>query len=123
MFKKAVIFTVSGLLLSTIPYAAEPKIEAYKAPFHVGKSVMACGNLAQTKHLSNRHYLNLDKKHPNQSLTILVWDNDYRWFEEKFGKIDSYVGRRFCVRGTIEDYKGNLQIKVSKPQFLRLMDN
>lgn len=55
MFKKAVIFSLGGLLLSIASHAAEPKIEAYKAPFHVGKSVMACGNLAQTKHLSNRH--------------------------------------------------------------------
>ena len=107
---------------STLSYAAEPKIEAFKAPFHVGKTVMACGTLAETKHFSDRHYLNLDNKYPKQSLTVLVWNKDYRWFEQRFGKIDSYVGRRFCARGKIEEYKNNLQMKVTNPQFLRLMD-
>ncbi|AWT50137.1 hypothetical protein DLE54_03620 [Psychrobacter sp. YP14] len=108
---------------STVAQAEEPKIEAYKAPFHVGKSVMACGNLAEIKHLSNRHYLNLDKRYPNQTLTVLVWDNDYRWFEERFGKIDSHIGRRFCARGKIEEYKNNIQMQIKNPQFLRLMSN
>ncbi|MDK1671169.1 hypothetical protein QOK77_11420 [Moraxella osloensis] len=102
-------------------HAEEPKIEAVKAPFYVSKPVMACGILKETKHLSNRHYLNLDKPYPNQSLTLLVWDNDYRWFEERFGKIDGHIGKRFCARGTIEEYKNNLQIQVDNPQFLRLM--
>lgn len=103
-------------------YAAESKIEAFKAPFHVGETVMACGSLAEVKHLSNRHYLNLDKRYPNQTLTLLVWDNDYHWFEERFGKIDGFVGRRFCARGKVEEYKNNMQIKVTNPQFLRLMN-
>lgn len=112
-----------GAMVTMSAHAAEPKIEAFKAPFHVGKSVMACGSLAEVKHLSNRHYLNLDKPYPNQSLTILVWNKDYRWFEERFGKIDSYVGRRFCARGKVEEYKNNMQMQVTNPQFLRLMNN
>jgi len=122
MFKKVVIVASAVLFSTTLSHAAEPKIEAYKAPFHVGKTVMACGTLAETKHFSDRHYLNLDKKYPKQSLTVLVWNKDYRWFEQRFGKIDSYVGRRFCARGKIEEYKNNLQMKVTNPQFLRLMD-
>ena len=123
MFKKITVVMSIMLFSSTLSYAAEPKIEAFKAPFHVGKTVMACGTLAETKHLSNRHYLNLDKKYPNQSLTVLVWNKDYRWFEDRFGKIDSFVGRRFCARGKIEEYKNNMQMQVTNPQFLRLMDN
>ena len=123
MKKILVTLAVSILSLSSIASNAnEPKIKAFKAPFHVGKTVMACGDLAQVKHLSNRHYLNLDKKYPNQTLTILVWDSDYRWFEERFGSIDGFVGRRFCARGKIEEYKNNMQIQVSNPQFLRLMN-
>lgn len=109
------------LCVTSLAIAKEAKIEALKAPFYVGQSVMACGNLVETKHLSNRHYLNLDKKYPNQTLTILVWDNDYRWFEERFGKIDAKIGQRFCGRGVIEEYKNNMQIQIKNPQFLRLM--
>lgn len=122
MFKRFAVVASAVLLSTTVSHAAEPKIEAYKAPFHVGKTVMACGVLAETKHFPDRHYLNLDKKYPKQSLTVLVWNKDYRWFEQRFGKIDGYVGRRFCVRGKIEEYKNNLQMKVTNPQFLRLMN-
>lgn len=119
----AAMLAISILSLGSISSnASEPKIEAFKAPFHVGKTVMACGSLAQVKHVSNRHYLNMDKKYPAQSLTVLVWDSDYRWFEERFGSIDGFVGRRFCVRGKIEEYKNNMQMQVTNPQFLRLMN-
>lgn len=121
MIKKLLISTLLLTATSLQAQAEEPKIEAAKAAFYVGKPVMACGILKETKHLSNRHYLNLDKPYPNQTLTLLVWDNDYRWFEERFGKIDGHIGKRFCARGTIEEYKNNLQIKVGNPQFLRLM--
>ena len=122
MFKKFLsVATLSFMSLNS--FGQELKIEAIKAPFHVGKSVMACGQLAEIKHLDNRHYLNLDRKYPNQTLTLLVWDNNYRWFEERFGRIDGMVGKRFCARGTIEEYKKNLQMKVNNPQFLRLMNN
>ena len=117
--------TLVGLFYLVLIYASanaqEIKIEANKAAFHVGKTVMACGQLMETKHLTNRHYLNLDNKYPNQSLTLLVWDKDYKWFENRFGEIDSMVGSRFCARGKIEEYKNNLQIQVTNPQFLRLM--
>lgn len=122
MLKK--ILLVSGTLMFFVSQsqAAEVKIDAYKAPFYVGQTVMACGVLAETKHLSNRHYLNLGNKYPKQNLTILVWNKDYRWFEDRFGKIDNLVGRKFCARGKIEDYKNNLQIQIANPQYLRLMN-
>ena len=112
-----------GLLLSQVTHVAanEDKIEAFKAPFHVGKSVMACGTLAEIKHLPKVHYLNLDKKYPNQSLTLLIWDTEYPWFEQRFGNMDAMLGQRVCARGKIEAYKSNLQIKITNPQFLRLM--
>lgn len=72
MFKKLTVVMGTVLFSTTLANAAEPKIEAFEAPFHIGETVMACGTLAQTKYFSNRHYLNLDKKHPNQSLTVLV---------------------------------------------------
>ena len=102
-------------------YAQEDKIEAVKAAFYLDKTVMACGRLTEVKHFDNRHYLNLDNKYPNQSLMVLVWNNNYKWFEERFGKIEGMIGERFCARGKIEEYRNNLQIKVNNPPFLRLM--
>lgn len=113
----------SGLLLSTLATAADPRIEARKAHLYVGKSVMACGTLAEINHLPNRHYMNFDKKYPNQSLTALIWNKDYRWFENRYGKIDNFVGSRFCVIGNVAPTQNYLQINVTNPQFLKLMAN
>lgn len=117
---KLYLITFSFLISATV-FSSEPKIEAFKAPFFVGQSVMACGKLVEVKHLGSRHYLNLDKSYPNQTLTILIWNNDYRWFEERFGSIDTKIGHRFCARGVVEEYKNNMQIQIKNPQFLRLM--
>ena len=111
----------SGLLFSSIVTAADPKIESRKASLYVDKWVMACGMLAEINHLPNRHYMNFDRKYPNQSLTALVWNKDYRWFENRYGKIDNYVGHRFCVSGTIVATQNRLQINVTNPQFIRLI--
>lgn len=114
------------VLVMLLPYAAveaapEPRIEALKAPFYVGQTVMACGKLAGVKHTSNQHYLNLDRPYPKQTLTFLIWADDYSAFEARFGSVDGMMGRTLCGRGKIEEYKGRLEIKISNPQFLRLM--
>ncbi len=99
------------------------RIEAFRAPFYVGKQVMACGVLAGTSKFSKGVYLSLDKKYPNQSLTLIVWDENIAPLETKFGSFNSKIGRTFCALGTIEKYKKNLQIQIENPQFLRLMLN
>ncbi len=121
MYKKITFIILSLLCLSAIASANETKIEAFKAPFYLNQSVLACGKLAEIKHFKNRHYLNLDAPFPKQTLTLLIWDNHYPQFEEKLGKLDQYLNRRFCALGVIEQYNDQLQIKLSNPHFLRLM--
>ena len=99
------------------------RIEAYRAPFYVGKQVMACGVLAGTSKFSKGMYLSLDKKYPNQTLTLVVWNESIAPLEAKFGVLNSKIGHTFCALGTIERYKKNLQIQIENPQFLRLMRN
>lgn len=97
------------------------RIEAYRAPFYVGKQVMACGVLAGTSQFSKGLYLSLDKKYPNQTLTLVLWDENVAPIEAKFGSLNRQIGQTFCALGTIEKYKQSLQIQIENPQFLRLM--
>ncbi len=97
------------------------RIEAYRAPFYVGKQVMACGVLAGTSKFAKGVYLNLDKKYPNQTLTLVLWDESVAPIEAKFGSLHGQVGRTFCALGTVENYKKSLQIQIENSQFLRLM--
>lgn len=96
-------------------------IEAYRAPFYVGKQVMACGVLAAASKFAKGVYLNLDKQYPNQTLTLVLWDESVAPIEANFGALNSLIGRTFCALGTVEQYKKSLQIQIENPQFLRLM--
>lgn len=101
----------------------EKRIEAIKAPFYVGQTVMACGKLAEVTSSYGRNFLNLDAKYPSHSLAILIWDDNFSGFIERFGNFDKYIGRRFCARGTITEYKNSLEMNLKNPNFLRLMNN
>lgn len=121
MGNKLALMTGGFLLTAAVTaIAAEPQIDSAKAPLYIGKSVMACGTVAEINHMPNRHYINFDKKNPNQSLTALVWNKDYVWFEKRYGRMDSYVGKKMCVLGNITSTQSYLQINVTNLQFLRL---
>jgi hypothetical protein len=98
-------------------------IEANKAPFHVGETIMTCGNVLQIKRLKKRTYLNIDGKYPNQLISIMIWNSNLYKFREKFGDLNVLQGRRICVLGEIKEYRGNLEVMVSKANFLRLMNS
>ena len=88
------IFFLFALLSLVTAQASELRIDAYKAAFHVGKSVMACGTLKQVTIAPQQVYLNLDKPYPNQTLTILIWHNDYSKFTQHFGSLNKYVNKK-----------------------------
>ncbi|WP_019672472.1 hypothetical protein [Psychrobacter lutiphocae] len=113
---------VGSMMLCLTAFGKEPVIEARKAALYVGRSALVCGNLVEIKHLPNRHYLNLDKKYPNQNLTVLLWNKDYQLFEQRFGKIENHLGSRLCAHGKINEYKDKLQINIANLQLLRLID-
>lgn len=111
------LFTVTFVL----PAAAEPTIDSSKAAFYVGSEAMVCGKVVEMKKFSKGTYLNLGGAYPNQHLSAIVWGSDDADFESRFGDLKIFQGQRACVRGLIESYKKSLQIKVTNPQFLRLM--
>lgn len=116
------LYALGALLSVTSLYSmAEEQIEAYKAPFYVGKTVMACGTVAQVSHGRKATYLNMDKAYPNQTLGLVIWHSDADGYERRFGKLDAMAGERMCGRGTITEYKNTLQIIMKNPQYLRLM--
>ncbi|QGM99583.1 hypothetical protein F7D14_06105 [Methylocystis parvus] len=101
--------------------SAAESIEALKAPFHVSESVLACGRVAQVSAHPEITYINLDRPYPDQTLALVVWQNDLAAYEARFGNLSALEGRRVCAQGVIEEHKGSLQMILKNPQFLRLM--
>lgn len=114
---------VAGLVtcLVMVTARAEPTIDSSKAAFYVGKEAMVCGTVYEVKPFSKGAYINIGARYPNQHISFLVWDSDLPKFTQRFGGLDVFKDARACARGLIESYKNTLQIKVSNPQFLRLL--
>lgn len=116
-----IILTILSVLSFGPVYADEPRIEAYQSAFHVDKTVMACGKVVEVKMNAKLTYLNLDKPFPDQTLGLLIWEDKIPEFETKFGNLSTLQNQRVCARGKITEYKDSLQMKLTNPQFLRLM--
>ena len=110
-----------GLALATETANSEPMIESSKAAFYVGSEVMVCGMVNEVKRFSKGTYINLGPTYPNQHISILVWSSDEDGFKARFGGLSVFKGKQACALGLIESFRNSLQIKVSNPQFLRLM--
>ena len=113
--------TGGAMLLSMAAADAEPTIDSSKAAFHVGSQAMVCGGVAEVRPFAKGTYLNMGGRYPNQHITVVVWSNDEPAFKARFGQISTFQGARACARGLVESYRNSLQMKVSNPQFLRLM--
>lgn len=109
------------LLVAGTSYSAELTIDSSQSAFHVGSVVMVCGVVGEVKRFSSGTYINLGPRYPKQHIGILVWDKDTGAFNARFGSLSVFEGARACARGSIETYRNSLQMKVSNPQFLRLM--
>lgn len=120
-------FIVIALLASvlsisaTVSMAAEPIIDSSKAAFYVGSEVMVCGVVHEIKKFSKGTYLNMGSTYPHQHISVLIWNSDVNEFNNRFGNLIVFQGSQACASGLIEKYRNALQIKVSNPQFLRLM--
>ncbi len=47
-------------------------------------------------------FLNLDKPYPDHIFTAVIWGED----RTKFGQPETLKGKKVCVTGLIEEYKG-----------------
>lgn len=107
------------LMLSNV--SAEPLVDSTKAAFYVGQEAMVCGAVHGVTKFSKGTYLNIGARYPRQHITFVIWDSDQSKFNERFGSLAVFDGAQACARGVIETYRSALQVKVSNPQFLRLM--
>lgn len=117
------VFIAALVLFASSVQAEEPKIDSSKAAFYVGSNVMVCGFVSEVKNFSKGVYLNMGPNYPGQHISVLIWEDDIAGFNSRFGILSVFIGKRVCARGLIEAYRNSLQIKVSNPQFLRLMQS
>lgn len=117
---KKTLLSISVLTLTTFSYG-QTTIEAHQATSHIGKSVTACGKLADFKHFRKVHFFNLDHPYPNQTLTIVIFNPEYDDFISHFGGgLEQFMGDRVCASGVITSYDNRLEIKLQNPIDLKI---
>jgi DNA/RNA endonuclease YhcR with UshA esterase domain len=109
------------VLIATSAGAQEPKEElkkytAAEAKEHIGETAIVCGKVASASFADNIRgtptFLNLEKPHPSQIFTVVIWGR----FREKFDKPEvKYKGKEICVRGKISEFRGVPQIEAREP--------
>ena len=108
------------LLITFAVVAEEPKIQANQSRDYLGQTVVACGKIAQVSKGRKAHYLNFDESYPNETLAVLIWDDNFPKFEQLYGDLSQLTSKNVCARGKIVEYKQSLQIQMSNPQYLEV---
>jgi DNA/RNA endonuclease YhcR with UshA esterase domain len=117
--------TLMGLLILTVFFltpipvskSQEEYIAAKEAYKYVGKRKTVCGDVASTfyavRSKGQPTFLNLDQPHPNEIFTVVIWGSDRNKFKNP--PEISFKGKKVCVSGIIDTYRGKPQIIVRDP--------
>src|SRR5262245_38957530 len=116
---KQAICLLALFAISAASSASPDKITPAQAKDHVGKRATVCGVVASANFAARSSgqptFLNLDEPYPRHIFTAVIWIED----RAKFGKPETLKGRRVCVSGLVEDYRGKPQIVLQDADQLR----
>jgi DNA/RNA endonuclease YhcR with UshA esterase domain len=108
---------VLALLTHPTVITAQETITAADANKYVGQKATVCGIVASATFSSRSKgqptFLNLDQPYPRQIFTVVIWGKDRRYFSSP--PEIAYRGKRICVTGLVELYKGKPEIIVILP--------
>jgi DNA/RNA endonuclease YhcR with UshA esterase domain len=103
-------FIFKGFAQTTVP------IETAKD--YIGKTVTICSKVFGSKGLEKITFLNLGASHPNSLLTVVIFAKDYSNFATPPAQL--YADKEICVTGEVKEFKGKLEITVTKPEEIKL---
>jgi hypothetical protein len=116
--KQTILFLALAATCATT-FASADKITPAQAKDYVGKQATVCGVVASANFAARSKrqptFLYLDKPYPNHIFTAVIPIED----RPKFGKPETLKGRRVCVSGLVEDYRGKPQIVLEGAEQLR----
>jgi hypothetical protein len=119
----ALVIALTIALAAFTSYSPTDKITASEAKNHIGKTATVCGVVASAHYAVSSPgqptFLNLDKPYPNPIFTAMIWGDD----RPKFGTPETELkGKRICVTGKIEEYRGTPEIVLRDRSQLKMED-
>jgi hypothetical protein len=84
---------------------------------HIGDSVTVCGKVYGMRFFENSKnkptLLNIGAKHPDQLLTVVIWENVRALF---ITTPEDLQDKEICITGRISLYKEKAQIVIDRPE-------
>lgn len=100
------------------------KFNTVQAQEHIGEYTTVCGTVVGIKVMENSKsdpmYINLDKKFPEQSFTVVIYGETRKALS--FDPAEKLVNKTICVKGKIGQYKDVPQIVVSKESQIEVLE-
>ena len=104
-------------LFIIVAVTAQTHIKLEDVSKHIGDSVTVCGKVAGMRYFENSNnkptLVNIGAKHPDQLLTVVIWENARALFTTK---VEDLTDKEICITGRISLYKEKLQIVIEKPE-------
>lgn len=95
---------------------AQIKVPANEAFKYVGQKITVCGKVFGSKFLDKAKgqptFLNVGAAYPNAPFTVVIFGETRKAFSDSPEKL--YNGKNICVTGVVQEYKGKVEIVVSK---------
>lgn len=111
------IATIIALLLCITDFSQE-SIKLEDINQHIGDSVTVCGKVYSARYMENARnkptFLNMGAAYPNQALTVVIWADVRKQFEDKPEVL--FANKEICITGKLELYKDKPQIVIDKPK-------
>lgn len=101
------------------PVKQDFNIKTSEAIGFVGQNKTVCGNVVQVNYLQTKNgqptYINFEQSYPNQPFQAVVWGSDRDSVISGVGSsLESFEGKKLCVKGKIAEYKGSAQIVIKE---------
>ena len=112
-----ILLIFAFLVCASTSIAQQEYVNPIDTHKYIGMEKTVCGTVASATYAvrskGRPSFLNLDQPYPKQIFTVVIWGSDRNKFKnppETFFK-----GKRICVTGIIEDYRGKPEIIVRSP--------
>lgn len=113
---KKIYATLFSIFIA-VTASAQTNIKPEDVIKHIGDSVTVCGKVYGMRFFENSKnkptLLNIGAKHPDQLLTVVIWENVRAMFTTK---PEDLQDKEICITGRISLYKEKAQIVIDRPE-------
>jgi len=111
MRKNILLFIFS---ISTTILVAQNRLSIDSVSAHLGDNVTVCAAVFGVKATENITFINLGAAYPNSPLTLIIRTKDLVNFKASPSSL--YENKKVCATGILKDYKGKVEIEITKPE-------